>query len=217
MTTLDARYIVVHTAAYSGKNCDADRIDQWHRERGWQGIGYHYVIINDRHEHLDDGTVQLGREVTIPGAHARGLNSSSIGICCVGHGDRDPLTPAQTASLVELISSLIDEYAGITTDRVIGHREINKLITKGEISDRYQTHKTCPGMLVSMDEIRHAVEQYRTTEPRLDGANKSLPPPKQLKEALAVLEASSRRFPNASEPLREFLSHPEVVEFLERN
>ena len=60
-------YIVIHTAAFSGKNCDAEKIDQWHRQRGWSGIGYHYVILNDRHDNKADGTfvpIESGRTVT---------------------------------------------------------------------------------------------------------------------------------------------------------
>lgn len=32
---LDPEYLVVHTAAYSGRNCDRDMIDRWHRQKGW--------------------------------------------------------------------------------------------------------------------------------------------------------------------------------------
>ena len=216
MTNFNPSYIVVHTAAYSGRNCDSDRIDQWHRDRGWQGIGYHFAIINDKHDELEDGTVQGGRDLSTPGAHARGLNSRAIGICCVGHGDREPLTAAQHTSLIELISNLIDEYDDINVDRVIGHREINDLVAKGDIPDRYLTHKTCPGLLVSMEDIRQEVREYRVavqTPHQLD--SDIMPGGSQIREALAVLSAAKRRFPNASEPLREFLSHPEVLEFLE--
>ncbi len=216
MNGFNPSYIVVHTAAYSGRNCDSDRIDQWHRDRGWQGIGYHFVIINNKHDDYDDGTVQMGRDISTPGAHTRGLNDQAIGICCVGHGDREPLTEAQHASLIELISHLIDEYDDINIDRVIGHREINELVAKGDIADRYLTHKTCPGLLVSMEEIRLEVRDYRVaiqTPRNVD--NEVMPASAEIRDALAILDAAKRRFPNASEPLREFLSHPEVLEFRE--
>lgn len=61
MTSDDVQYLVVHTAAFQGRNCDRDVIDAWHRARNWSGIGYHYVIINDLHDRLEDGTVQEGR------------------------------------------------------------------------------------------------------------------------------------------------------------
>jgi len=51
-------YIVIHTVAFKGKNCDAKMIDEWHRAKGWNGIGYHFVILNDRHNSKSDGTVE---------------------------------------------------------------------------------------------------------------------------------------------------------------
>ncbi len=218
MSRFNPRYIVIHTAAYSGRNCDSETIDRWHRQRGWQGIGYHFVIINDRHDDYEDGTVQEGRDLTTPGAHARGLNAHSIGICCVGHGDREPLTEAQHAALVQLVSQLIDEYDQITVDRVIGHRELNDLVARGELADRYITHKTCPGLLISMDEIRQDVRDFRLALQGPNDFEDDTPPPgsREIRDALRVLQAARRRFPNAAEPLREFLSHPEVLEFLEQ-
>lgn len=217
MNTFNPSYIVVHTAAYSGRNCDADRIDQWHRDRGWQGIGYHFVIINDKHDELADGTVQVGRDITTTGAHTRGLNHQAIGICCVGHGDKEPLTDAQHKALIELISHLIDEYGQINIDRVIGHREINELVARGDLADRYLTHKTCPGLLISMDDVRQDIREYRIAmqSPSLID-DEVMPSNADILEALAVLDAAKKRFPNASEPLREFLSHPEVLEFREQ-
>lgn len=218
MSSFDPNYIVIHTAAYSGRNCDSDRIDQWHRNRGWQGIGYHFVIINEKHDDLDDGTVQIGRDISTPGAHTKGLNSESIGICCIGHGDREPLTEAQYSSLIALVSHLIDEYREITVDRILGHREINELISKGELADRYYTQKTCPGMLISIDDIRQAVREYRVARQVQTYIETTvMAKPSEIREALAILESARKRFPNATEPLMEFLSHPEVMEFREND
>ena len=62
-------------------------IDRWHRERGWLKIGYHYVIKRD-------GTVETGRELEEVGAHAKGHNAISVGICMVGglSEDNEPET-----------------------------------------------------------------------------------------------------------------------------
>lgn len=54
-------------------------IDQWHRGRGWNGIGYHLVIRRD-------GTCEEGRDVERIGAHTKGHNSDSYGLCLVGGG-----------------------------------------------------------------------------------------------------------------------------------
>ena len=67
---------VAHWAGtYTNQNLGADEIHQWHLDRGWSGIGYHYVIRRD-------GRLQRGRPLDRNGAHsgAYGHNRRSIGI-----------------------------------------------------------------------------------------------------------------------------------------
>lgn len=208
-------YLVIHTAAFKGRNCDAQVIDQWHLKRGWSGIGYHYVIINDRHDSLADGTVQSGRPTDKAGAHARGINSQSLGICCVGHGDITDFTAAQYVSLYKLLAKLIARY-GIDPANVIGHREINKLVGRGLIDEQYKTSKSCPGNKVDMDAIRHALQQQLTGDDVSsagDEHNPDDPSDDELRSALAILRKSRAHFANAQDELDEFLYHPEVLEF----
>ena len=62
------RYLVVHCAATPPEmDIGAKEIDLWHRQRGWSGIGYHFVIRRD-------GRVEAGRPLDRPGAHAQGFN-----------------------------------------------------------------------------------------------------------------------------------------------
>tara|TARA_R110001606_G_scaffold347973_1_gene497428 strand:- start:7486 stop:7965 length:480 start_codon:yes stop_codon:yes gene_type:complete len=78
--------IIVHCSATSPEmDVDVPTIRRWHvEENGWSDIGYHYVIT-------PDGMLHDGRPVSKSGAHTRGQNSNSIGICLVGglkrHGD----------------------------------------------------------------------------------------------------------------------------------
>jgi N-acetyl-anhydromuramyl-L-alanine amidase AmpD len=190
-------------------------IDKWHRDKGWNGIGYHFVIVNDKHDEIEDGTVQKGRDIGIVGAHARGLNSRSIGICCVGHGDYEPFTKNQTKSLVEKISELIDQYDEIKVEDVIGHRELNKLVSEGILSSEYATSKTCPGMKVDMAVLRDEIRKHRAmsmdfqTIEELGQSEKN-----EVLTALATLERTSGKvFPNANAEFKEFLNHPEVTTF----
>lgn len=148
-------YIVVHTAGLEMRNCDRDFIHELHLNNGWDGIGYHYVIIDDKHGKFPDGTLQIGRDIRKPGAHVKGLNHMSAGICCVGHGDITPFTRKQTESLIALVSDLLTRF-DLTPDRVIGHREVNRLAREGIIGREFATSKTCPGNLVDMDQIRKA-------------------------------------------------------------
>ena len=82
-------------------------------------IGYHYVIDLD-------GKVEVGRPLTMTGAHCKGWNDHSIGICYVGGLDifgnsKDTRTPAQKKSMSELVQNLMDTYPTIV--RVLGHRD----------------------------------------------------------------------------------------------
>lgn len=98
-----------------------EEVRRWHvDQRGWSDIGYHFMI--DR-----DGTVEHGRPVSRAGAHVRGHNGNSIGVCLFGgHGaaatDRfeDHFTPEQDIALRELIDTLVGQYGDM---RISGHNE----------------------------------------------------------------------------------------------
>ena len=75
--------IIVHcSATKAGQDFTATDIDRWHRERGFNGIGYHYVVRLD-------GKLEKGRDVSLAGAHCKGWNKRSIGICYIGCSVRD--------------------------------------------------------------------------------------------------------------------------------
>lgn len=111
--------IIIHcTATPEGREVTVAEIDSWHRQRGFDGIGYHYVI------HLD-GTVEAGRQLNEVGAHCKGHNSRSIGIAYVGGTDKDgnpkdTRTPEQRKSLRLVVSHFLDYFPEAT---VHGHRE----------------------------------------------------------------------------------------------
>ena len=112
--------IIIHcTATPEGRDCTVADIDRWHRERGFSEIGYHYVVYLD-------GSIHEGRPVAKAGAHCKGQNARSIGVCYVGGMDaagkqaKDTRTPAQKAALRELVEKLKREYPGAT---VHGHNE----------------------------------------------------------------------------------------------
>lgn len=111
--------IIIHCSATpEGRNVTVADIDRWHRARGFRGIGYHYVVYLD-------GTIAAGRDEQLAGAHCRGHNQRSIGVCYVGGCDaamrpKDTRTPAQRTALRRLVSELQQRYPGAT---VHGHRE----------------------------------------------------------------------------------------------
>lgn len=204
-------YIVIHTAAFNGRNCDSQRIDQWHRGRGWNGIGYHFVILNDKHDTKADGTVEEGRSCDISGAHARGINSKSLGICCVGHGDKHDFTPAQYKSLYQLIVKLMTKYS-IPVENVIGHRELNDLADQGIISSQYRTSKSCPGKLVDLENIRTSIVKLNVGEP--GAVDSDLKAQAEITVAIETLKKHAALYPNAQDELAEFATHPEVIELI---
>lgn len=113
-------YIVVHcTATPEGKDFKAKDIDRWHKERGWKGIGYHYVVDLD-------GTIEKGRNESEIGSHVAGHNKDSIGVVYVGGLDKDGKTPkdtrteAQKEALWKILIALIIKYPDAT---IMGHRD----------------------------------------------------------------------------------------------
>ena len=84
--------IIHHTVSH---DVSAKEIDRWHKERGWEGIGYHFVIRKD-------GTVEEGRDIDKIGAHAIGRNQH-VGIVLTGY---DTFTEEQGRALIRLLFEL---------------------------------------------------------------------------------------------------------------
>ena len=110
----ETKYVVVHCADTPPEmDGDAKEIRRWHvEERGWEDIGYHYIIKRD-------GTLELGRNIELQGAHAVAVNSNSVGISLVGRGDN--FLEDQYFTLHNIIQTLMDTYPGV---EVIGHSDV---------------------------------------------------------------------------------------------
>ena len=83
--------IIVHcSATREGENFDVAEIRKWHVEgRGWSDIGYHFYINLY-------GEIHKGRDISNIGAHCKGHNRNSIGICYCGGVEADGKTPKDT-------------------------------------------------------------------------------------------------------------------------
>lgn len=98
--------IILHCSATKpSQKIGAAEIRRWHVDgNGWSDIGYHYVIKRD-------GTIEPGRPLDIPGAHVKGHNATTIGICYVGGIDaqgnpEDNMTAEQELSWLLLVNAI---------------------------------------------------------------------------------------------------------------
>ncbi|MCP4158859.1 MAG: N-acetylmuramoyl-L-alanine amidase [Deltaproteobacteria bacterium] len=119
--------IIVHCSASSFGN--AALIDSWHKQNGWDQIGYHYVITNglleskSKYNLKNDGLIETGRPVDIIGAHCKGKNRDSIGICLIGN---TYFTSKQLLdSLPRLLRKIINK-CGLKPIDIYGHRDFSE-------------------------------------------------------------------------------------------
>ena len=122
--------IIIHCSATpEGKSLSAEACRQDHiLHRGFRDIGYHFYITQD-------GVLHHCRPVSEIGAHVRGFNRHSIGICYEGGLDEngrpaDTRTTAQRFALLDLLTILKHQYPEA---QILGHYQLSATI-----------HKACP-------------------------------------------------------------------------
>lgn len=140
----DLNRIILHcSATKEGREYSVETIRKWHTDprpkgRGWSDIGYHYVI------HLD-GSVSQGRPLDRSGAHTKGHNADTVGICYIGGIDKegkpkDTMTPEQNKAFRMLVLSLRTLFDANMT--IHGHNEFSakacpSFIVKEKFADMY--------------------------------------------------------------------------------
>ena len=133
----DVSQIIIHcSATREGQEVSVDTIREWHLNRGWSDIGYHFLIGLD-------GKVYPGRDLDKVGAHTKGQNLNSIGICYVGGVEKDGKTPKDTMtemqdiSMLELIKSLRLIFGKKL--ELHGHNEFaNKACPSFDVQEKYK-------------------------------------------------------------------------------
>ena len=97
-----------------------EKIDAYHRSKGWKGVGYHFFVQRD-------GTIEIGRPVEMVGAHVAHHNRYSIGVCYEGRYDAagkaaDTRTPEQVKSLRVLVEQLHERFPNAL---IVGHHDLD--------------------------------------------------------------------------------------------
>ena len=120
LTAKDIKLLVVHCSdTNDNQNLGALEIHEMHLKFGWNGIGYHKVINRF-------GKVENGRPEYWMGAHVKGKNNISLGVCLIG---RSKFTTKQYSSLKRVLKKWKSLYPKA---KILGHR------------DTGNTNKTCP-------------------------------------------------------------------------
>jgi len=113
--------IIIHCSATPpNMDVDAETVNEWHLENGWSGIGYHFFIKRD-------GKIEFGRPLDQSGAHTKGHNQNSIGVCYAGGVDskmcpEDNRTSEQIASFLLLLRFLKNTFPKAI---IHGHRDFS--------------------------------------------------------------------------------------------
>ena len=114
------KFLIVHCSDTPDKHdVDASFIHNMHLKFGWSGIGYHKVILRS-------GKIEDGRPEYWIGAHVKGKNKISLGVCLIG---KDKFTKNQFKSLERVLKKWKMEYPAA---KILGHK------------DTGDTNKTCP-------------------------------------------------------------------------
>lgn len=141
----DVEAIIVHHTASPAESTTLEKVDRWHRDRGFDSIGYHYLIEWDGWV----ASVRHGRPDHMRGAHClNGWNRKSLGVCVVGSWEDTPwdeMPDELRWVLVDLVVSLL-RINELDVDCVLGHREA------------HPGHTVCPGF--DPEDLRRAVRHH---------------------------------------------------------
>lgn len=137
------QWLVLHHSAVPERLQDWLAIRTFHIEvRGWDDIGYHAGIDIAGHP----SPVQVGRPLSFPGAHSKGFNDFSLGMCCLGNFEVQAPSDEVWKTALDLSLDFM-RWFGIPVNRVIGHREVYDQLGQPR-------QKTCPGALWNLEDFR---------------------------------------------------------------
>ncbi len=124
------KYIIIHHSATDEGN--ALDFNALHKRKGWDGVGYDFVIDNGTNG-KEDGQIEVSprwiKQKT--GAHclASNMNSKGIGICLVGNFSKERVSQKQMSSLVYLVN-ILKKYYKIPRGHIMGHGQVPEAKTE---------------------------------------------------------------------------------------
>ena len=139
MRTID--HIIIHcSATCEGSSLSVEELEKMHRRRGFRGIGYHYYIRRD-------GTVTNTRPLEVIGAHCKGNNAHSVGICYEGGLDargnpKDTRTPEQRSAMHLLVAQLLKRFKNNVC--ICGPRDLSPDLNGDGVIEPEEWVKECP-------------------------------------------------------------------------
>ena len=116
--------LIVHCSdTPDSRSVSVEDIRRWHvKDNGWSDIGYHFIIKRN-------GDIETGRPIWAIGAHCRGQNTNSIGVCLIGRSNFDDRQFKSLQNLYDTLKHVFDNF------EVYGHRD-------------FDSNKTCPNFEV---------------------------------------------------------------------
>lgn len=132
--------LIVHHTDSDRDTTTFEQIRQWHLQKGWVDIGYHFVFTADGKQHV-------GRPQTVMGSQALHHNSNALGLCVTGNFEKQHPTDEQIHSLIQTLAVLCRKYK-LKPSAIKGHRDVNQT--------------TCPGknLYSKLPYIRQKVAEY---------------------------------------------------------
>jgi N-acetylmuramoyl-L-alanine amidase len=112
---------------------------RYHISKGWSDIGYHFYIEKD-------GSIHKGRPLARNGAHVRGFNKGTIGICTEG-GLNEQGAPSDTMNEMQRLSVeglLLTLKEGNPKMKVAGHRDYSPDLNGNGKIEPFEFSKACP-------------------------------------------------------------------------
>ncbi|MCX8194109.1 MAG: peptidoglycan recognition protein family protein [Candidatus Pacearchaeota archaeon] len=123
------KYLIIH---HTNNNKNVEEIRQQHKARGFEDIGYHFLIDKK-------GNLIKGRNVKFVGAHTLHYNKNSLGIALIGNFNKEKPTRKQIQTLIRFLKEKIKQY-DLKINSIKGHCNFNK--------------KSCPGKNLNLKKIK---------------------------------------------------------------